>query len=71
MKQRAEASRLQEDSEDSINELVDRAPEYRMPLMQIGAAIVPAGLFIFAFTAREDVAWVASSLGPPYFPAVC
>lgn len=44
-----------------------RAPEYRMPLMQIGACIVPAGLFIFAFSAREDVHWIVPLIGAAVF----
>lgn len=46
-----------------------RRQEYRMPFMQVGALIVPAGLFIFAFTAREDVHWIAPLIGAGVFSA--
>ncbi|KAI1122923.1 major facilitator superfamily domain-containing protein [Nemania abortiva] len=46
-----------------------RRPEYRMPFMQIGAALVPAGLLIFAFTAREDTPWIAPLIGATVFSA--
>ncbi len=45
----------------------ERAPEYRMPFMQLGACIVPAGLLIFALTAREDVHWIAPLVGAAVF----
>ncbi len=45
----------------------ERTPEYRMPFMQIGACIVPAGLLIFALTAREDVHWIAPLIGAAVF----
>ncbi|KAI1735707.1 major facilitator superfamily domain-containing protein [Xylaria scruposa] len=44
-----------------------RRLEYRMPFMQIGAALVPAGLLIFAFTAREDIPWIAPLIGATIF----
>lgn len=46
---------------------IDRRPEYRMPFMQLGAIIVPTGLIIFAFTAREDVSWIAPLIGALVF----
>ncbi|KAJ5902062.1 hypothetical protein N7495_002590 [Penicillium taxi] len=45
----------------------NRGPEYRMPLMQIGACIVPAGLLVFTFTAREDVHWIVPLIGAAIF----
>ncbi|CAL5868906.1 uncharacterized protein PFLUO_LOCUS3133 [Penicillium psychrofluorescens] len=42
-------------------------PEYRMPLMQVGACIVPLGLLIFAFTARTDVHWIVPLIGATVF----
>ncbi|KAH6624306.1 major facilitator superfamily domain-containing protein [Chaetomium sp. MPI-SDFR-AT-0129] len=44
-----------------------RSPEYRMPFMQIGACVVPAGLLIFALTARPDVHWIAPLIGAAVF----
>ncbi|KAK3949499.1 major facilitator superfamily domain-containing protein [Pseudoneurospora amorphoporcata] len=46
----------------------DRTPEYRMPFMQVGALIVPAGLLIFALTAGKDnVHWMVPLVGAAVF----
>ncbi|CCC14583.1 hypothetical protein SMACR_09571 [Sordaria macrospora] len=51
----------------------DKTPEYRMPFMQLGALIVPAGLLIFALTAgkvgKEDtgVHWIVPLIGAAVF----
>ncbi|QKX55383.1 uncharacterized protein TRUGW13939_02475 [Talaromyces rugulosus] len=44
-------------------------PQFRIPLMQVGACIVPLGLFIFAFTARTYVHWIAPLIGAAVFSA--
>ena len=38
-------------------------PEYRLLPGVFAAAIAPFGLFIFAWTAREDITWVAPTIG--------
>lgn len=46
------------------------SPEYRMPFMQVGALVVVAGLFIFAFAARPgEVHWIAPLVGAAVFSA--
>lgn len=41
----------------------DAKPEYRLPAMIIGGVLVPAGLFIYAWTAEEKVHWIAPIIG--------
>lgn len=64
MKSRAEKRGVTAESDQ-------RRPEYRMPFMQLGAIIVPLGLFIFAFTARPDkgIPWIAPLIGAAIFSA--
>lgn len=38
-------------------------PEYRLLPGVFAAALAPFGLFIFAWTAREDITWVAPTIG--------
>lgn len=38
-------------------------PEYRLLPGVFAAALAPIGLFIFAWTAREDITWVAPTIG--------
>ncbi|KAK4160887.1 major facilitator superfamily domain-containing protein [Cladorrhinum sp. PSN259] len=51
----------------NADESDENMPEYRMPFMQLGACIVPAGLLIFGLTAREDVHWIAPLIGAAVF----
>ncbi|TID18249.1 major facilitator superfamily protein [Venturia nashicola] len=39
------------------------SPEFRTPVMQIGMAIVPAGLFLFGWTANGHIHWTAPMAG--------
>lgn len=43
------------DTDSLIEDLQSRSPEFRIPLMQLGMLIVPVGLLIFGWTAREGV----------------
>ncbi|KAI1371835.1 bicyclomycin resistance protein [Hypoxylon crocopeplum] len=38
-------------------------PEYRLPLLPIGAVLIPAGLFIYGWTADYRVHWIAPIIG--------
>ncbi|KAI0020712.1 bicyclomycin resistance protein [Xylariomycetidae sp. FL0641] len=38
-------------------------PEYRLPLLPYGAALIPAGLFIYGWTAENKVHWIAPMIG--------
>ncbi|KAI0828097.1 bicyclomycin resistance protein [Hypoxylon sp. FL0890] len=38
-------------------------PEYRLPLLPLGAVFIPAGLFIYGWTAEYKVHWIAPIIG--------
>ncbi|KAL2202430.1 MFS general substrate transporter [Sarocladium strictum] len=38
-------------------------PEFRVPLMAVGAIFVPIGLLIYAWTAEEKTHWIGPSIG--------
>ncbi|CAJ2499748.1 Uu.00g026010.m01.CDS01 [Anthostomella pinea] len=38
-------------------------PEYRLPMLPLGAALIPAGLFIYGWTADYKVHWIAPIIG--------
>ncbi|OTA68720.1 bicyclomycin resistance protein [Hypoxylon sp. EC38] len=38
-------------------------PEYRLPLLPLGAILIPAGLFIYGWTADYKVHWIAPIIG--------
>lgn len=38
-------------------------PEFRVPLLIIGAVLIPTGLFIYGWTAQEHCHWVAPNIG--------
>ncbi|PLB39031.1 MFS transporter [Aspergillus candidus] len=42
-------------------------PEFRTPLLYIGAVILPAGLFIYGWTAQNHVHWIAPNIGALLF----
>ncbi|KAE9992256.1 hypothetical protein Vi05172_g6543 [Venturia inaequalis] len=44
-------------------ELQTHSPDFRTPVMQLGMAIVPAGLFLFGWTAKEHIHWAAPMTG--------
>ncbi|KAJ5469346.1 Efflux pump vrtL [Penicillium diatomitis] len=44
-------------------------PEFRVPLMGIGAFLVPVGLFIYGWTAQTHCHWIAPNIGTVLFAA--
>ncbi|KAI1803011.1 bicyclomycin resistance protein [Daldinia bambusicola] len=38
-------------------------PEYRLPLLPLGALLIPAGLFIYGWTAEYKVHWIVPIIG--------
>ncbi|KAJ5771190.1 uncharacterized protein N7511_003241 [Penicillium nucicola] len=42
-------------------------PEFRVPLMFIGAFFIPSGLFIYGWTAQEHCHWIAPNIGAVLF----
>ncbi len=42
-------------------------PEYRLPPMLYGAALIPAGLFIYGWTAQYKLPWIIPILGTGLF----
>ncbi|KAI1089399.1 bicyclomycin resistance protein [Rostrohypoxylon terebratum] len=42
---------------------VGMKPEYRLPLLPLGAMFIPAGLFIYGWTADYKVHWIAPIIG--------
>ncbi|KAH8695023.1 major facilitator superfamily domain-containing protein [Talaromyces proteolyticus] len=42
-------------------------PEFRTPLLFVGAALIPTGLFIYAWTAQYKVHWIAPNIGAAIF----
>jgi hypothetical protein len=38
-------------------------PEYRLPPLKYGAVLLPAGLFIYGWTAEKQVHWIAPIIG--------
>jgi multidrug resistance protein len=44
-------------------------PEYRIPLMVPGSLLVPAGLFIYGWTAQRGTHWIGPNVGAAVFAA--
>ena len=42
-------------------------PEFRVPLMFLGSLFVPAGLFIYGWTAQYKTHWIAPNIGAAIF----
>ncbi|OQD73704.1 hypothetical protein PENDEC_c014G02379 [Penicillium decumbens] len=42
-------------------------PEFRVPLLGIGAVLVPSGLFIYGWTAQTHCHWIAPNIGAVLF----
>jgi multidrug resistance protein len=42
-------------------------PEFRLPSVIVGAAVVPAGLFMFAWTSNPSVHWIVPIIGSAIF----
>ncbi|KAL2167106.1 hypothetical protein VTG60DRAFT_1697 [Thermothelomyces hinnuleus] len=45
----------------------DAAPEYRVPLMVPGAMLIPAGLFVYGWTADRCAPWIWPDVGAALF----
>ncbi|KAI0204356.1 cycloheximide resistance protein [Astrocystis sublimbata] len=41
-------------------------PEYRLPLLPIGAVCIPVGLFIYGWTAEKKVHWIVPIIGTAF-----
>ena len=44
-------------------------PEFRVPIMVPGSVLVPAGLFIYGWTAQYQVHWIVPNIGAAIFSA--
>ncbi|KAJ5130084.1 uncharacterized protein N7515_006123 [Penicillium bovifimosum] len=44
-------------------------PEFRVPLLFVGAFLIPSGLFIYGWTAQYRVHWIAPNIGAVLFGA--
>ncbi|KAI1271604.1 cycloheximide resistance protein [Xylaria sp. FL0933] len=56
----AEADKL---AEETGAEKKGMKPEYRLPLLPIGAVCIPVGLFIYGWTAQYKVHWIVPIIG--------
>ncbi|KAH9892193.1 bicyclomycin resistance protein [Xylariomycetidae sp. FL2044] len=56
----AEADRI---AEETGGTKAGMKPEYRLPLLPLGAACVPVGLFMYGWTAEYEVHWIAPIIG--------
>ncbi|EED23150.1 bicyclomycin resistance protein, putative [Talaromyces stipitatus ATCC 10500] len=45
----------------------DLKPEYRLPLLRVGAVLLPTGLFIYGWTVEYKVQWIVPILGTAIF----
>ncbi|KAI2638431.1 cycloheximide resistance protein [Xylaria nigripes] len=59
-KKAAEADKI---AEEMGNEKKGMKPEYRLPLLPVGAILVPVGLFIYGWTVQYGVHWVVPIIG--------
>ncbi|KAJ2968739.1 hypothetical protein NUW58_g10154 [Xylaria curta] len=59
----AEADKL---AEETGIEKQGMKPEYRLPLLPIGAIFIPAGLFIYGWTAEKKVHWIVPIIGTAF-----
>lgn len=48
---------------DTASTVSGMKPEYRLPPLRIGAVLLPAGLFIYGWTAEYKVHWIAPIIG--------
>ena len=44
-------------------------PEYRLPLLFVGALLAPIGLFLYGWTAEEKVHWIVPIIGSAFLGA--
>jgi MFS family permease len=61
IKKKAEQERIAAEGEGRIAE--GMKPEYRLPPLKIGAFLLPAGLFLYGWTADYGVHWIAPIIG--------
>ncbi|KAI0533122.1 cycloheximide resistance protein [Xylaria digitata] len=59
----AEADKL---AEETGTEKQGMKPEYRLPLLPIGAVCIPIGLFIYGWTAEYKVHWIVPIIGTAF-----
>lgn len=59
--------RLIKQREDVTGEVGGSEPEYRLPPAIVGALLVPAGLFMFAWTTYSSVHWIVPIIGSTIF----
>ena len=59
--------RLIKQREDATGEVGGSEPEYRLPPAIGGALLVPAGLFLFAWTTYSSVHWIVPIIGSAIF----
>ena len=59
-KKAAEAGELPEDGRPKESSI---KPEYRLPPLRLGAVLLPAGLFMYGWTADYKVHWIAPIIG--------
>lgn len=60
---RAEAGEAAEEEGSLAGDVGSLKPEYRLPPLRIGAVLLPAGLFIYGWTAEYKVHWIAPIIG--------
>ena len=60
-------ARLIKQREERTGEVGGSEPEYRLPPTIAGAFIVPAGLFMFAWTTYSSVHWIVPIIGSTIF----
>ncbi|KAF4632729.1 hypothetical protein G7Y89_g5400 [Cudoniella acicularis] len=59
--------RLIKQREEATGEIGGSEPEYRLPPAIAGAFLVPAGLFLFAWTTYSSVHWIVPIIGSSIF----
>ncbi|TAQ85472.1 hypothetical protein B7494_g6211 [Chlorociboria aeruginascens] len=59
--------RLIKQREEATGEIGGSEPEYRLPPAILGALLVPAGLFMFAWTTYSSVHWIVPIIGSAIF----
>ncbi|GAP84427.1 putative cycloheximide resistance protein [Rosellinia necatrix] len=59
----AEADKL---AEETGAEKKGMKPEYRLPLLPVGASLIPIGLFIYGWTAQNKVHWIVPIIGTAF-----
>lgn len=61
LKKSTEKERIAAESEG--RESAGMKPEYRLPPLRIGAVLLPAGFFVYGWTAHYQVHWIAPIIG--------